>query len=51
MEPNYKELYFELFRATERAIRILIDAQQRCEETYLSVEAFGDEQTTPEPPM
>lgn len=33
--PDYRELYFELFRATERAINTLVEAQQRCEEQYL----------------
>ena len=35
-EPDYKELYFKLFRATEKAINLLIDAQRECEELYLS---------------
>ena len=34
--PNYKEMYFSLFRATEKAISLLIAAQQECEELYLS---------------
>ena len=34
--PNYKEMYFSLFRATEKAISLLISAQQECEELYLS---------------
>lgn len=33
---DYKEMYLELFRATEKAINILIDAQQKCEEKYIS---------------
>lgn len=33
--PDYKELYFSLFRATEQAITILINAQQAAEEAYL----------------
>ena len=37
---DYKELYFRLFRATEAAIRLLIEVQQECEEQYLS--AFGE---------
>ena len=35
---DYQELYFELFRATARATEILIEAQQKCEELYLSAE-------------
>jgi len=33
--PDYKEMYFALFRATEDAISHLIAAQQACEEMYL----------------
>ncbi len=31
-----KELYLKLFRASEKAVRILIAARQECEEPYLS---------------
>jgi len=34
--PDYKEMYFRLMRATEDAIRTLINAQQECEEMFLS---------------
>ena len=30
-----KELYFTLMRETEKAIRILIAAQQKCERLYM----------------
>ena len=33
---NYREMYYKLFRATEKAINTLISAQQECEELYLS---------------
>lgn len=33
--PDYKELYFKMFRASEQAINILIAAQQECEELYI----------------
>jgi hypothetical protein len=33
---SYKEMYLELFRATEQAINTLIDAQRRCEEMYMN---------------
>lgn len=33
---DYKELYLKMLRATESAMRILIDAQRECEELYLS---------------
>ena len=34
--PDYKEMYFTLFRATEQAINTLIEAQRACEELYIS---------------
>ena len=34
--PDYKELYIKMMRASEQAIRILIKAQQECEELYVS---------------
>jgi|GEM_PF-1149474 len=34
--PDYKKLYLGLFRATEKAINILVEAQQSAEEQYLS---------------
>lgn len=33
---DYKELYWKLFKASEEAISLLIQAQQECEELYLS---------------
>lgn len=39
--PDYKEMYFTLFRATEQAIQTLIAAQQQCEELYLSAPPEG----------
>ena len=35
MVPDYKEMYFTLFRASEQAIDTLIQAQRMCEELYL----------------
>ena len=35
---DYKELYLKLFRATEAAIRLLVEAQRECEEAYLSAD-------------
>ena len=34
--PDYKEMYLKMVRASERAINILVEAQQECEELYLS---------------
>ena len=35
--PDYKEMYLKMVRASEKAIRILVEAQQECEELYISV--------------
>lgn len=32
---NYQEMYLHLMRETEKAIRILVKAQQDCEELYM----------------
>ena len=34
--PDYKEMYLKMARASEQAIRILVKAQQECEELYIS---------------
>ena len=36
--PDYRKLYFDLFRATEKAIRILVEAQRAAEEEILNEE-------------
>ncbi len=36
--PDYKKMYFEMVRETEKAINILIAAQKRCEEMYIEDE-------------
>ena len=35
-DADYKEMYLIMMRASEKAIRILIEAQQKCEELYLT---------------
>ena len=35
---DYKEMYLKMMRASEQTIQILIEAQQECEEMYLSSE-------------
>lgn len=35
---DYKEMHLHLFRETERAIEILIAAQQTCEEKYIEAD-------------
>ena len=50
--PDYKEMYLKMVRASERAINILIEAQQECEEMYLSgpeLTVFPEKENTPEP--
>jgi hypothetical protein len=32
---DYKELYLQMMRASEKAIRILVEAQQDCEDQIL----------------
>ena len=31
---DYKKMYIELFRATETAIQVLIESQNKCEDMY-----------------
>ena len=35
---TYREMYRVMAQAVENAVRILIDAQQKCEELYISDE-------------
>lgn len=35
---DYKEMYRQLFRASEQAMNIIIKAQRECEEMYMSDE-------------
>ena len=36
--PDDKEMYLHLMRETEKAIRLLVNAQQTCEQMYLEDE-------------
>lgn len=36
--PDYKEMYLTMVRASEDAMNILIEAQRKCEEMYISKE-------------
>lgn len=36
--PDYKELYLELFRASEQAARLLLEAQARAEQQLLAAD-------------
>ena len=33
---DYKQLYLQMFRASEKAIELLVDAQRKCEELYIN---------------
>lgn len=45
MTPDYKEMYSVMVRATEQAIRELVNAQRYCEELYLKqTEDGGNEE-------
>ena len=44
---DWKEMYLHLMRETERAVRILTEAQQACEELYLRDEE--DQKPDPSP--
>ena len=33
---DYKKMYLTLFKASEAAVHLLIEAQQKCEELYIS---------------
>lgn len=34
--PDFEEMYYTLMRASEDALRIMIEAQKECEEMYVS---------------
>ena len=36
--PDYEEMYHTLMRASEEALRMIIEAQKKCEEIYVSQE-------------
>ena len=40
-EQTYKEMYLVMARAAEKAMRILIEAQQKCEDLYIAEESGG----------
>lgn len=41
--PDYKKMYYIMFRASEKALNIIIEAQRKCEEMYLSAEDTEEE--------
>ena len=36
--PDFQEMYYTLMRASEEALRIMIEAQKKCEEMYIAQE-------------
>mgnify|MGYP001028296266 FL=1 len=34
--PDFEEMYYTLMRASEEVLRIMIEAQKKCEEMYVS---------------
>ena len=46
--PDYKTLYYQLFRANEQAVRILLQAQQAAEQALLE-ETAPPLQLAPQP--
>ena len=36
--PDFEEMYYTLMRASEEALRIMIEAQKECEAMYLAQE-------------
>lgn len=42
-DQGYERMYCEMARAVEKAIRILVEVQQKCEELYISRGGEGPE--------
>jgi len=36
--PDYRELYLTLMREVEKSVKLLINAQQKCEDMYIDAE-------------
>lgn len=36
--PDFEEMYLTMLRASEEALRIIIEAQKKCEDMYISQE-------------
>ena len=36
--PSYEEMYYTMMRATEEALRMIIEAQRKCEVMYIEQE-------------
>lgn len=44
--PDYKKLYLKQFRANEKAVQILIDAQRECEDLFMEEAEMEDVRKT-----
>lgn len=44
---TYQEMYRKMAQATEKAVRLLIEAQQICEELYISDEESVESEEEP----
>lgn len=42
--PDYKEMYFTMLAASEKAIRIIIEAQRECEDMYINADDDDEDQ-------
>lgn len=42
--PDYKEMYLTMVCASEKAIRILIEAQRKCEDMYIEAEDADEDE-------
>lgn len=42
--PDYKEMYFTMLAASEKAIRIIIEAQRECEDMYINADDEDEEE-------
>ena len=38
MNPDYQKMYHIMFNATEQAINLLIEAQQKCEDLFVEAD-------------
>ncbi|MGI5899398.1 MAG: hypothetical protein ACOX8S_05670 [Christensenellales bacterium] len=47
--PDYKEMYYRLFRASQEAIDLIMAAQKECEEIYIAGESWGEKRIFPFP--
>ena len=49
--PDFEEMYYTLMRASEEALRIMIEAQKECEEMYIAQEESEQKKAVKRPPL